>query len=333
MAYLFVNFGGPRHLDEIAPFLKELLTDRDVIRTSWPKWLHNYFFRRIAQKRALKIRPDYEMIGGKSPIYFDTENLAIAFQKKISAAPQVLTFHRYLPSTHSEALKNIEKCESEMIRVIPLFPQFSYATTGSIARFFQTHLSPSTLQKLQWIRSFATHPAFILTFQRRIREFLEQKKIAEEECILLFSAHGLPRSFITSGDSYELECQHSFEAIRQAFPKAISQLAYQSKFGRGEWLKPYTNEVCEEILSWSEGRKHVIILPLSFLSDHIETLYEIETLYLPILQRQGLESHRCPALNLENYWIENLLEIVTTSPTSKTEDLIYRPHNYRWKSF
>jgi ferrochelatase len=175
---------------------------------------------------------------------------------------------------------------------------------------------------MHWIRSYAEHPAFISAYQRRIREFLEKKVINEEECVLLFSAHGLPRSFITSGDPYESECQHSFEAIRRAFPKAIARLAYQSKFGRGEWLRPSTNEACEEILSWCGKKKRAVIIPLSFTSDHIETLYEIETLYLPILQRQGLQGDRCPALNLEEYWVDALAEIIISSPSSATVDLI-----------
>lgn len=317
---LIVNFGGPRDLEEIAPFLRALLTDRDVIRTRFPKFFHNWLFGRVAEKRAGKIRHDYEKIGGKSPIYSDTEALA----QKIGA----LTFHRYLPATHRESLEKIEACGADQIRVIPLFPQFSYATTGSIARFFQANLSRATLNKLRWVHSYAVHPAFVAAYQRRVREFLEEKKIEEGNCVLLFSAHGVPRSFIDSGDIYESDCQNSFEAVRRAFPKATARLSYQSKFGPGEWLRPYTDESCEEILSWCEEKKQAVIVPISFTSDHIETLFEIEELYLPILQGKGVEAYRCPALNLEEHWIEAIQNIRETSPLCGTEMLVRNPRSH-----
>lgn len=314
MADLLVNFGGPRNLDEIAPFLTSLLTDRDVIRTRFPRFFQTWLFGRIARKRALKIRCDYAKIGGRSPIYSDTEALA----KSLGA----LTFHRYLTMTHRESLQKIEACESEIIRVIPLFPQFSYATTGSIARFFRDNLSLRTLNKMRWVHSYAAHPAFVFAYQRRIRDFLQERQIDEVDCALLFSAHGVPRSFIEAGDIYESDCRNSFEAVRKAFPKAVCRLSYQSKFGRGEWIRPYTDESCETVLTWCKGRKQAVVVPISFTSDHIETLYEIEELYLPILRKANIEAHRCPALNLENYWIEAIQEIAKTSPLCGTEMLV-----------
>jgi ferrochelatase len=293
---LLVNFGGPRHLAEIEEFLRELLCDRDVIRTRFPTFLHNWLFSRIARKRALAIRHDYQLIGGRSPIFFDTEDLA----RELGA----LTFHRYLPATHEDSLRQIEASQAPEIRVLPLFPQFTYATTGSIARFFAKHLSRKTETKLRWIKSYPAHPAFVEAFQRKIREFLARSHFAEEETILLFSAHGVPQIFIDRGDPYQAECEDSYRAISAAFPNALSRLAYQSKFGRGEWLRPSTNEVCEKILDWHQGRKNIVFVPLTFPSDHIETLFEVEYQYLPLIRAHNLNAYRCPALNRESYWIE-----------------------------
>lgn len=100
------------------------------------------------------------------------------------------------------------------------------------------------------------------------------------------------------------------------------RLCYQSKFGRGEWLRPYTNEACEEILSWHEGRKNVVFIPISFTSDHIETLFEIEKLYLPPIQKNGLSAFRCPALNLEPYWLNAILEILEEPNLHDNDSLI-----------
>jgi ferrochelatase len=312
--FLLANFGGPRDLNEIAPFLEELLCDRDVIWTRFPTFFHNWFFRRIARKRALRIRHDYQFIGGRSPIYFDTEELA----KKIGA----IAFHRYLPSTHADSLAKIERSDADEIRVLPLFPQFTYATTGSIARFFAKHLSPKAEAKLRWIRSYPDHPAFVSSFQRRIRSFLEENQLEEEETALLFSAHGVPKTFIDHGDPYQRECERSFQAIRKGFPSALGLLAYQSKFGRGEWIRPYTIERSETALQWSEGRKNIVFVPLTFTSDHIETLFEIETQYLPPVKAQGLNAYRCPALNLEPDWIEAMKSLFQTPQLQPNAALI-----------
>ncbi|MBX7066364.1 MAG: ferrochelatase [Parachlamydiales bacterium] len=312
--YLLVNFGGPRDLEEIPSFLTELLCDRDVIRTRFPTFFHNWFFGRIARKRALKIREDYIEIGGRSPIYFDTEAIKENLSQKLNVP--VHTFHRYLTATHSETLKQVEKTD-ECI-VLPLFPQFCYATTGSIARFF----APS--KKLRWIKSYAAHPAFIGSYQRRIRDFLNEQMLEEKETLLLFSAHGVPKKFIDQGDPYEQECRASFNGVMEAFPKIKARLCYQSKFGRGEWLRPYTNEACEDILKWHEGRKNVVFVPISFTSDHIETLFEIEQLYLPLIEKNGLKAYRCPALNLEPYWLDALAEIAKEAELYPN-DLLVRP--------
>ncbi len=310
--YLLMNFGGPRDLEEITPFLSALLCDRDVVRTRFPPFVHNWLFRRVARKRAGKISHDYEQIGGRSPIYFDTEALAKALAVKLGA--RVVPFHRYLPATHAETLRKVSEAEEWI--ALPLFPQFSYATTGSIARFFSK-------KPLLWIKSYAGHEAFVKAYQKRIGDFLREQNLREKEILLLFSAHGLPRTFVEMGDPYETECQLSYQAVMQAFPQAKSRLCYQSKFGRGEWLRPYTDESCEQILNWNEGRKHIVFVPISFTSDHIETLFEVEKLYLPILREKGLCAHRCPALNLEPYWIDALAEIANNNLLYNNDLLIY----------
>ena len=310
---ILVNFGGPRDLLEISPFLQELLCDRDVIRTKLPSFLHNLLFKRIARKRSSKIQHDYELIGGKSPIFFDTEHLA----KELGAIP----FHRYLSKTHAETLKRIEELSEETITVLPLFPQFTFATSGSIARFFSKNLSPATVQKLRWIPSYPDHPQFISSFQRKIKEFLKTHHLQEEKTILVFSAHGLPQTFIDTGDPYQKECEQSFHAIMQAFPKTEGVLCFQSKFGRGEWLKPSTEDVARNILK--KGRENIVFIPLSFTSDHIETLFEVEYQYMPLVRNLGLNAFRCPALNLEPYWIE-ALRALSLEAFKENKDLIYR---------
>jgi ferrochelatase len=321
-AYLLVNFGGPRDAREIEPFLKALLLDRDVIRTQFPTWLHDWFFGRIAKKRALKIREDYERIGF-SPIYKDTEALRERLESALNAP--IFTFHRYLPATHANSIRKIEECKQKEIRVISLFPQFCYGTTGSIARFFSKRLSFAAAQKLRWIKSYATHPAFVGSWQKQIARFLVEKELEEKNTMLLFSAHGVPKAFIDEGDPYEEECKGSVSALMELFPNIPSRLAYQSKFGRGEWLLPSTEEECKNALDWTQERREIVFVPISFTSDHIETLFEIEELYLPIIRSNGLNAHRCPALNLEPEWISALQTIANGGDLCENQKLVRLP--------
>ena len=314
---LLVNFGGPRSLAEIPSFLTALLLDRDVIRTAWPYFVHRLFFTRIANKRAKKIEPDYQLIGGKSPIFEDTEALALLIQKESTI--ETIPFHRYLSATHSQFVDRVKELQPTC--VLPLFPQFSYATTGSIARWFSLHLPREIVAKIQWIKSYADHPAYVASMQQAIRDFLANEHLQEDEVVLLFSSHGLPRAFIETGDPYERECMRSFQAISRGFPQAHSQLSYQSKFGRGEWLRPYTDELCHAALSWTQKRRHVVFVPLSFTSDHIETLFEIEYLYLPLIRKAGLQAYRMPALNQRPDWIQALVTIAQTSPRVPNHEL------------
>ncbi len=311
---LLVNFGGPRNLDEIRPFLTELLTDEDVIRTQLPSALQTWLFGRIAKKRTHFMREEYKKMDGKSPIYQDTEDLAT------SLPYPTLTFHRYLPSTHAQSLAAIENCPHDEICIFPLFPQFSYATTGSIARFFQKHLSFRAQRKLRWIKSYAEHPAFIDCFTGHIQSYLNEQSLSD--VALFFSPHGVPQTFVCTGDPYKSECENTYKRIAQNFPHAQTVLAYQSKFGRGEWLRPYTDEVSASIKDHIQGNPAIVFIPLSFTSDHVETLVEVEDQYLPPIRAAGLQAHRCPAFNLSPDWIDCVVKILDDTPRVPNEMLI-----------
>jgi ferrochelatase len=311
---ILANFGGPRNLEEIAPFLEELLCDRDVVRTALPNFLHNWLFKKIARKRAGRIGHDYSLIGGKSPIYFDTESLSQTLSQQLRCP--VIPFHRYLPATHQEFIEKVESLSSPHLLVLPMFPQFTYATTGSIARFFQTRLPKKTTDKLCWLPSYCDHPVFILHWQQQIQTFLDTHQI--QNPFLLFSAHGIPKVFLKDQDPYQQECERSFQAVMQAFPNTPGLLAYQSKFGPGEWLRPYTSEVSEQILTENPEKRPVVVIPISFTSDHIETLFEIESQYLPAIRANGLTAYRCPVPD----WSPVIARVLDNAALCSTQSLI-----------
>jgi len=309
IAHVIANFGGPRTLQEVEPFLRALLTDKDVVRTKFPQPIHNLLFNKIAKKRALTVAQDYAKIGGGSPIFGDTEYIAEQLAPKLNGP--LLTFHRYLPATHAAFIEQMHHLDCDQILVFPMFPQFTYATTGSIARFFQKNLHASTLQKLRWVKSYPSHPAYIQAFQNTIQNHLTQNHLEEEQTLLLFSAHGVPQKFIDTGDLYADECRLSFEKIMQHFPNIEGKLCFQSKFGPGEWLRPYTEDVCKEITAYK--RQNIVFVPLSFTSDHIETLFEVEELYMPLITERKLHPYRVPALNRDPEWIEAICTILSNT--------------------
>lgn len=308
ICYLIVNFGGPRSLKEVQPFLQALLTDKEVIRSGLPQFMHNLFFSWVAKRRSSKMMPEYESMGGRSPIFSDTEALAEQLRKGIQEP--LLTFHRYIPETHRPFIQDICKIECDEIRIFPLFPQFSYATTGSVAKWFDQNLPKKIVNKMRWIKSYPAHHLFVKAHQEQIRNYLNEQSLKDKETLLLFSAHGVPQDFVDRGDIYETECQASFTSIMKAFPHMLGRLAYQSKFGKGEWIKPYTIEVSKQILNWNEGRRNIVFIPISFTSDHVETLCEIENDYMKVIREKSLNAYRVPALTLNETWVEAVRHII-----------------------
>lgn len=322
IGYIIANFGGPRDLSEVRPFLESLLTDQDVVRTKFPPIIHNYLFKRVAKKRALKIADDYKAIGGGSPIFADTEAVAALLRKRLKGP--ILTFHRYLPATHDTFIERAQMMTCDAIRVFPMFPQFTYATTGSIARWFEKKLPKDIVNKIRWVKSYPAHPGFISAQQKSIRQFLDQHGLKDEETILLFSAHGVPENFVATGDLYQDECEASFKSVMKAFPNVSGRLSYQSKFGPEEWLKPYTIDACKEIRKWNNGRSNVVFVPISFTSDHIETLFEIETEYMTVIRQEKLNAYRLPALTLNKEWIQAIGDILEEVELCNNQMLVRR---------
>ncbi len=319
---IIANFGGPRDLNEVELFLTTLLTDKDVIRTRLPQLLHNWVFGRVARKRALTVREDYAKIGGGSPIYADTEAVADWLRGQIDTP--VYTFHRYLPKTQQAFLNAIRSSNYDEYVIFPMFPQFTYATTGSVARWFTNYLPKKIVGKMSWIRSYASHPAFIRAQQSGIQTFLDKSGLKQEETVLLFSAHGIPKSFVKMGDVYQQECEASFRLVMKAFPKTLGRISYQSQFGPEEWIQPYTRDVCKDVNTWHQGRPNIVFVPISFTSDHVETLFEVEEQYMTVIREQGLNAWRAPALNRSEDWLQAIVDILDEpSCLCNTKMLLY----------
>ena len=319
---LLVNFGGPRVPEELGAFMEALLTDQDVIQTSWPPFLHRLLFKRVARRRAELMAPEYHHMGGSSPIFRDTEELAWKLQRLLQRP--VLTFHRYLPATHQESLRLLE-CSAhaaEQVDVLPLFPQFSYSTTGSCARWLERHLAPALRSKLTWVQGYPDHTGFIEAYHQQIQRVLSTIPHTPEKTVLLFSAHGLPQRYVDEGDPYQKQCQRSVAAVAALYPGYTYELAFQSRYGPEEWLKPYTVDLAAELRTRYPQHDLVLVVPIAFTSDHLETLVEIEQQVLPLLQERGFRAQRVPSLQNCPEWPSMLVRILEESERSSTRSLI-----------
>ncbi|MBQ8498615.1 ferrochelatase [Chlamydia sp.] len=311
--YLLANFGGPRTPQEIFSFLQALLTDRDVTGGGIPSLLHKPLFSYIAKRRARHVAEQYAYLGGGSPIFQDTENLAKHLSEELQAP--VIPFHRYLPETHERTLLALRETCDEIIGV-PLFPHYTFAVTGSIIRFFLQHLPE---KPIAWITQYGVHPNFISCMQDHIQKCLMAQNIAAEDCCFLFSVHGLPQRHIRLGDPYAQQCWESFNALKG---RGENILSFQSKFGIGKWLGPSTQKICQSLCT---QKRYVVIVPFGFVSDHIETLYEIDHLYVPILLQKGYRVVRVPAVNTSSQWVTSLAAIVRSSSQETTLEPLLMP--------
>ncbi|MDH3237183.1 MAG: ferrochelatase, partial [Deltaproteobacteria bacterium] len=199
---------------------------------------------------------------------------------------------------------------------LPLYPQYCAATTGSSLSDLRRWMRWAGVDfPLTEIRSWPDHPGYIAALCAKIEETLEGTP-GTEETHLLFSAHGVPRSFIDGGDPYQVEVEKTVAAVRERFPAISHSISYQSRLGRTEWLKPDTVEEVARLAR--EGVKRLVVVPVSFVSDHIETLHELDIRLRETAREAGIVTFlRVPAFNDSPAFIGALKEIVLAQMASK----------------
>ena len=317
---VLLNMGGPDSLAAVEPFLFNLFADNDIIPLPWGglhvgqrllAWL-------ISSRRARYVRGYYERIGGRSPIAEITRDQARALEARLNRGRpdrcRCYVAMRYWHPFTDEALAQAREDGVGRLVALSLYPHFTTATTGSSLHELRRRLGgpPPALgaMPLLEIDRWFDEPAYLDAITERIEEGLATFP-HREEVTVLFSAHGLPNSFIKKGDPY---VQHLLATIAgvmarlgQGRPAPRHRLAYQSRVGR-DWLGPGTEEVMAELAQG--GAREVLVFPISFVSDHIETLYEIDLLFDEAAQKLGLTFRRAPSLNTHPKLIEALATLV-----------------------
>jgi protoporphyrin/coproporphyrin ferrochelatase len=314
-ALLLLQMGGPDSIAAVEPFLLNLFTDRDIIKIG-PSLLQPFIARRIVKKRAPKVAEYYRQIGGKSPIRELTDAQGKGVQKLLGDDYRAFVAMRYSRPSTLEALAAIKREGISKIVALSLYPHYSKATTGSSVNELQRVLKQSGHKfQITWIDRFYDHPKYIQALSEKViaglASFPDRKDVE-----IVFSAHSLPQSFIDEGDPYLSHIQETVRLVMERVGTGSNhQLCFQSKASRVKWLEPSTEATIQSLAA--AGCKNLLMVPLSFVSDHIETLYEIDIQYGEEAKAAGIERFvRSESLNSSPLFLECLADLVRTAENS-----------------
>ena len=313
---VMLNLGGPATLDDVGPFLLELFADREIVQLPFQRWLGPF----IARRRTPKVRGLYAAIGGGSPIRRYTEAQGrgmVARLDRLSPETAPHRFYiafRYTRPSSDDALRMMQADGVERAVAFTQYPQFSCSTTGSSLNELWRAASRTGLRDaFEWsiLDRWPVHPGFIEAMTETVRDGLDQFAPADREKVLiLFSAHSLPLDVIERGDSYPQEVGASVQRVVERLGASNSYiLAYQSDVGPVRWLGPSTAQVLRRL--GARGQKYVLVVPIAFTSDHIETLSELDREYGEVAHQAGITHYRrAPALNDRPRFLDALAEMV-----------------------
>ncbi len=312
---LLLNLGGPEKPEDVQPFLFNLFSDPEIIRIPFPA-LQKPLAWFISSRRAKTSQANYQQIGGGSPLRRITEAQGAALKTKLAEKgkeAEVYVGMRYWHPFTEEAVDKIKRDNIEKLVVLPLYPQYSISTSGSSFRLLeQLWTADAQLSPIDYtlIPSWYARPGYIAAMAGLIRTELD-KLNDPNSAHIFFSAHGVPVSYVEEfGDPYQKEIQHCTELIMQALGRPNDHtLAYQSRVGPIEWLQPYTEDAIEELAE--KGVNDLVVVPISFVSEHIETLQEIDIEYRELAEEAGIKGfHRVPALDTDVTFIADLADMV-----------------------
>ncbi|KAL7101905.1 hypothetical protein ACP275_08G085000 [Erythranthe tilingii] len=320
---LLLNLGGPETLDDVQPFLFNLFADPDIIRLPRLfRFLQKPLAQFISVARAPKSKEGYASIGGGSPLRRITDDQAEDLRKSLcskNVPAKVYVGMRYWHPFTEEAIEQIKRDGITKLVVLPLYPQFSISTSGSSLRLLEAIFREDEyLVNMQHtvIPSWYQREGYIKAMANLIEKELEKFR-SPKEVMIFFSAHGVPLAYVEeAGDPYKAEMEECVDLIMEDLEKRKINnsytLAYQSRVGPVEWLRPYTDETIIEL--GRKGVKSLLAVPISFVSEHIETLEEIDVEYKELALESGIKNWgRVPALGCEPTFISDLADAVIDS--------------------
>jgi protoporphyrin/coproporphyrin ferrochelatase len=312
---LLFNLGGPETLEDVRPFLLNLFSDPEIIqiKSNALRLSLAWIITRLRQSKSKKL---YRQIGGGSPLRRITENQAAALGAELASRghdTRVYAGMRCWKPSIDEAVEQILQDDIRRLTLLPLFPQYSSTTTGSCFHYFQTldkRLGLSSKFHISYIQSWFREPLYIEAMADLIREGLAQFPEEDRAKVhILYSAHSIPARYVQQGDPYLEQSRESIALIQARLENAYaSTLSFQSKVGPVKWLGPATKDVLTKLAK--DGLNDVLAVPISFVSDHLETLQEMDIQYKKLAADLGIRQfHRAAALNLYPKFIQALANI------------------------
>lgn len=310
IAVVLLNMGGPDSLDAVRPFLHNLFSDPEILPV--PGFVRRPLAWWIARRRAPHSAENYRAIGGKSPLGEITLAQAQALEAELGPGYTVTVAMRYWRPRASEAARAVRDAGAQGLVVLPLYPQFSRATTGSSLADLERALADEGLGSLprEVIRSWEDFPPYAAALAECVREVRDDVG----DATVLFSAHGLPVKLIERGDPYLDHVRATVAAVMEHFPGVPHRLAFQSRAGPVRWLEPSVADELQVLAA--QGVRRVVVVPVSFVSDHIETLHEIDVEYGELARSLGFEAfRRSPSLNTRPAFVRALARLVLERTT------------------
>jgi len=327
---ILLNLGGPDSLQAVKPFLYNLFSDRQIIRLG-PPFMQKPLAWLISTIRSKKTEKMYSQIGGKSPIFDITKAQAKALEEALnkgsnpplppfskggqggitnpSQSFKVYIGMRYWRPFAEDVVAEIFRDGIRKLVGLSLYPHYSVTTSGSSLSQFR-EVSSRYHMEILTVGSWHNHPLYIEALVDVIKKGIESFDRLSSNVHVLFSAHSLPQKIIDQGDPYVDQTLETIREIEKQLPIRW-HLSYQSKSGPVKWLEPSTDDKLEELAR--DGIKNVLVVPISFVSDHIETLYEIDILYKNLAGKLNINLKRTEALNTHPKFIGALQDIVEKS--------------------
>lgn len=287
-AIVLLNLGGPVNLDQVEPFLFNLFADRELIKLPGPAWFQPTYAKGIARIRRKGAQKRYAEIGGGSPLLKESAAQAAGLRSLLRAAgrrePVKLLF-RYSQPRAEGMVRALRRQGITKLLPVTLYPHDCRATTGSSVRELERVAAAAGMKVLPGVLHYATDADYLDALEAPIRAALEELPYAT----VIFSAHSLPMKQIEAGDPYEKEIQATCEALKARLGPIPGGyvLAYQSRVGPIRWLEPNLRTVLKDC-----GGRDVIIVPISFVSEHIETLHELDIEYHELADQLGVRAYR-----------------------------------------
>lgn len=315
-ALIALGMGGPESVETIRPFLYNLFSDREIINFHIGNYPQKLLAKIIASKRSEKLAAEYIKMGfgGASPQNVHTKKLLAKLPalyeaktgRRLEAFPGMCYFHPFI----EEAAEKVAGGKYERIIIMSLFPQYSYTTTGACFAKMEkfTNLLYQRTSDVSIVPYWYKDEAYCSCIVKRINEAAARMDKNPEECSVLFSAHSLPERMICEGDLYVEQIKDHASLIGRMAGLSRWMISYQSKVGPVKWVGPSTVSVLEEIKK--NKTDNIIVVPIAFISDHIETLIELDEQLIPVIRRAGLKIERAASLNSDDDFAEALAGII-----------------------